>query len=321
MSDTAVTPAPLAEAPVVAWRRAGYVLFDHAVRAGASALLALPVVGAIRGTGITQLPSGDRALFEPGGLMLLETVRALLPQTGGLVTGALLTGFAFAALLVVPHGILLSALSRGERRPVSQVVAEAVPRLPALYSLAALGFLLKCLLFALCFTLAGFARDAVAGSNPRTQDLVFVAVAALGTLAWIAGGALTDLARAACVDGRHGVRDAALGAFGVLAARPLRIAACYALYCACALGLVAATGALVSQLDVARPETARFAAVAVLHQLVALGLAFLRAAVLAETLALVSARRRRSSADTSADSDVPGDPSSNPAASVDGAAG
>lgn len=312
--------APLAAGPAGAFRRAGYVLFDHALRVGAAALLALPVAGTIRGTGITQLPSGDRALFEPGGLMLLETLRALLPQGSGLVTSALVSAFALAAVLVVPHAILLSALARSEKRPVSVVVAEAVPRLPALYSLAALGFLAKCLLFALCFTLAGFARDAVAGSNPRTQDLVFAGVAMLGALAWIAGGALTDLARAACVDGQRSVRGAALAALGVLRARPLRVAALYAIYSLSALSLVAATGALVSKLDVSRPEAARFAAVAVLHQLVALGLAFLRACVLAETLALVSAPRR-SAAGTSAGSAALGDPSSSPAASGGGAVG
>ena len=285
------------------------MLFDHAVRAGASALLALPVSGAVYGTGIGRLPNGDRALFEPGGSMLLETLRALLPQAGSLVTNALLTSFALAALLVVPHAILLTALARAERRAVSAIAADAVARLPALYSLSALGFLAKCLLFSLCFMLAGFARDSVAGSNPRAQDLLFVAVAALGALGWIAGGALTDLARASCVDGGQRVRDAARAAFDVMRARPLRVAACYALYTSSALALVVAAGALVSELDVSHPETVRFAAVAVLHQLVALALAFLRAAVLAETLALVSARRLRSAAGRSADSAAPADPS------------
>lgn len=302
-------PPELGAPPATAFRRKGYVLFDHAVRVTASVLLALPAAGAIRGTGVTRLPSGDRALFEPGGLMLLEALRVLKPQAGGLMTTALLTAFTLAALLVVPHAILLTSLARGERRSVSATVAEAVARLPALYSLSALGFLAKCLLFALCVTLAGFARDGVGGANERAQDLMFAAVAALGVLGWIAGGAVTDLARAACVDGRQRVRDAALAALGTLGARPLRVAACYALYTSSALVLVVAAGALVSQLDVSRPETARFAAVAVLHQLVALALAFLRAAVLAETFALVSARRLRSAADRSADSAAPVDPS------------
>jgi hypothetical protein len=309
------------DGPVSAFQRVGYVLFEHAVRVAASALLALPVAALIDGTGVTDLPGGDRALFEPGGLMLLETVRALLPHTGGLVRSSLLSGFALAALLVVPQAILLVALSRRERRRVSDVVAEAVRRLPALYSLAALGFLLRCLAFALGILIASFARDGLAGGDPRAQDLVFVAGASLGVLGWIAGGAVTDLARAAAVDGRLSARDAARSGLSALGERPLRVAACYALYSAGALVLVGVTAALVTTLDVSRPEAVRFAAVAVLHQLTALALAFLRAALLAETLSLVSARRLRSSADTSAGSAAPAYPSSNPAASSDGAAG
>ncbi len=306
--------------PVAAFRRAGYVLFEHALRVSAAALLALPVAAALGGTGVTELPGGDRALFEPGGLMLLETVRALLPYSGGLVKSSLLSAFALAALLVVPHAMLLVALSREQPRRASDVVAEAVRRLPALYSLSALGFLLRCLLFALGVTLAGFARQALAGGDPRTEDLTFVAVAALGVLGWIAGGALADLARAAAVDAELAARDAALAALDVLRARPLRVAACYALYSASALALVAVTGALVERLDVSRAEAARFVAVAVLHQLAALALAFLRARVLAETLALVSARRLRSDAGTSARSVAPVDPSSSPSASSGAAA-
>lgn len=307
--------------PVGVLQRVRYVLFEHAVRVAASALLALPVAALVDGTGVTDLPGGDRALFEPGGLMLLETVRALLPHAGGFVRTSLFSGFALAALLVVPHSILLVALSRRERRAVSDVVGEAVRRLPALYSLAALGFLLRCVAFALGILVASFARDSLAGGDPRTQDLVFVAIAVLGVLGWIAGGAVTDLARAAAVDGRLSARDAVRSGLSALAARPLRVAACYALYSAGALLLVGATAALVTTLDVSRPEAVRFAAVAVLHQLTALALAFLRAALLAETLSLVSARRLRSSADTSAGSAARAYPSSNPAASSDGAAG
>ena len=302
-------------------RRPGYVLFEHAVRVAASAALALPIAGAIRGTGVTELPNGDRALFEPGGLILLETARTLSPYTSGLVTSSLLTGFALAALLVVPQAILLVALSRSERRSVSDVVAEAVPRLPALYSLAGFGFLLRCLLFGLFITLAGFAREAAAGGNPRTEDLVFVAVALLGAFGWIAGGAFTDLSRAACVEAKLGVRGAALVALGVIRARPLRVVACYALYSSSALLLVIAIAGVVSALDVSRPEAWRFAAVAALHQLAALTLALLRARVLSETLALVSDRRLRSPVDTFAGSAAPADPSSGPAASGGGAAG
>jgi hypothetical protein len=306
--------------PVGAFRRSGYVLFEHAIRVAASVLLALPVAAVIGGTGVTNLPGGDRALFEPGGLMLLETLRTLLPHVGGLVRSSLLAGFALAALLVVPQGILLVALSRKQQRAVSDVVAEAVRRLPALYSLAALGFLLRCLLFALAVGLAGFARDAVAGGDPRTEDLVFVAVVGLGVLGWIAGGALADLARAAAVDGACAVHAAARVAFAVLRERPHRVAACYALYSLAGVVLVVAAGALVAKLDVSRPEPARFGAVAVLHQMTTLALAFLRASVLAETLSLVSARRLRSAAGRSASSDAPADPSSSPTASGDAAA-
>jgi hypothetical protein len=283
--------------PVGPLRRAGYVLADHGIRVAFATSLALPVVGALAGTGVNDFPRGDRSLFEPGGLMLLESMRALLPQMSGLGTTSFVSAFLFSAFLVVPHAVLLAAMSRGEKRKVSEVVAQAVARLPSLYSLTIAGFLLKCLVFGGLILCGGFVSDQLSGSDPRTGDLAFLVVIGVAALGWIAAGIATDLARAASVHGPGSMREITLAALRTLRSRPGRIAGSYALRLGSAFALIALAAFVTEKLDVSRSEPWRFVAVAVLHQLVALTLAFLRASVLAQTLAFVSARHHPRSAE------------------------
>jgi hypothetical protein len=286
--------------PVGPLQRPGYVLADHGVRVAFAAILALPVVGALAGTGLNDLPRGDRSLFEPGGLMLLEAMRAILPNMRGLATTSLVSAFLLSAVLVVPHAVLLAAMSQSEKRSVSEVVAQAVARLPSLYSLTIAGFLLKCFVFGGLILCGGFVSEQLSGSDPRTGDIAFLVVIGVAALGWIAAGIATDLARAASVDGPGSMREITLAALRTLRSRPGRIAGSYALRLGSTVALIALSSLATEKLDVSRSETWRFVTVAVLHQVVALSLAFLRASVLAQTLGFVSARHHpRSAAGTS----------------------
>jgi hypothetical protein len=285
------------ERPVGPLRRPGYVLADHGLRVAASTILALPIVGAFAGTGLKDFPKGDRALFEPGGLMLLEVVRALLPAVSGLATASFVSAFLLSALLVVPHAVLLAAMSRAEKRTVSDVVAQAVARLPSVYSLTIAGFLLKCFVFGALVLSGGFVSEQLAGSDPRRGDLAFLGAIGVAALGWIAAGIATDLARAACFRGPGSMREVTLAALRALRARPGRIAGSYALRLGGAFALIALASLATEKLDVSRADSWRFVAVTLLHQAVALSLAFLRASVLAQALGFVSARHHPRSAE------------------------
>lgn len=80
-------------------------------------VIALPLIGVVAGSGVGRLPGGDRALFEPGAMFLLE----LLRQKEGALSGALRASLILALIALIlrtlPLTFLFCALSDPERSP------------------------------------------------------------------------------------------------------------------------------------------------------------------------------------------------------------
>jgi hypothetical protein len=152
-----------------------------AYRSLSSWLVAGPLAIAVGGT-IAHHPRGDAALFDRGGLWLLEAARHVAPQLPavGLATGVLALIVAFGWLL--PLGLLLAELAGHRGRAA---LGEAAQRL------GTLSLLLGAFLFLQALIVASAAFSARAGGAAAWSSFVF-ASALLFSL-----GALHDAARVA----------------------------------------------------------------------------------------------------------------------------
>ena len=268
-------------------QRAFAVALDFALRGAAGLLLASPVVAAVASTGITRFPEGDRLLFEPGGLMLVEVARALWSAVVPLVQAELVMGLVLAVGLVVPYAVLLVAFSRRVPATASELVGRAVTRVPPLVALQGLTLLAQSAALLAVATLAAGLREAFVGATSRRADLVFLALLGLGGLLVLGLGALRDLSSAACVEETLGSPAALRRGCAALVRAPGAVLAGFGA-AGLATGALIAAGALVTgALDVGRPGAFRVVLVLVLHQAVLLGRSVCRAWWLRRALGLV----------------------------------
>lgn len=249
---------------------AGAVLVNHLYRAGAAALLALPVVVTIAGSGIGNFAEGDAKLFEPGALYLLEV---LLHERGALAAATLpvfVASLGFALASVLPESLLLVAVwRRAEARRAPLGVREALPRL---FAVGVATWLARIALVIGTVVVAMTVRSYAAGAiDERWPLLLTSGVAALGLLAQAVVSVLRDVALLTVVGG--GARtSAAVGfALATLRGQGIRLACGYAAAAAANVALLAGTLSAGAALDSAL-------AALLLHQLaIAAGIA-LRAA-------------------------------------------
>lgn len=235
----------------------------YAFRLGAAWLIALPVRNAVHASGILSFPAGERLLFEPGGLYLLEVLasqRALLAASLG---PTLALGLLSAIASLGPDYLLLCALRPPERARATSAAA-ALPQL----ALIALGLLpLRALSLGLAFALALGARASLSSiPDARIADAGFVGVLALGAVVQIAASAFADLASAAVVDHGRRVGDATLLGLGLMRRRGSRLMLRYAgALLGSAAGYIAAA-LLVDALDVSLPQAWRGTLAVLTHQ-------------------------------------------------------
>jgi hypothetical protein len=188
-------------------QRALAVGLDFALRGAAGLILASPVVAAIASTGIPRFPEGDRLLFEPGGLMLVEVARALWSAAIPLVRTELVTGLLLGIALLVPYSLLLVALKRRASTPL-ELWGEAVTRVPSLLALHGLALLTQGGAILATTTFALGLRPSLVGATSRGADLMVVGVLLFGGLLVLGLAVLRDLASAACVEESLGSRVA-----------------------------------------------------------------------------------------------------------------
>ncbi len=260
---------------------------DVALRAGAGLLLASPVVAAVASTGITGFPEGDRLLFEPGGLMLVDVARALLSELMPLVRTELVMGLLLLVALLVPYSVVLVAFSRTRPGSVAELLGRACARVPALLSLKGLTLLTQALTAFLALSVALQVRDALVSGTSRRADLVGLAIALVGGSLMLAFGMVRDLASAAAVSGGAGSRVALLAGLSTLFRNPGRILRIWSLAAIAAVSLVAAGALVTGLLDVSRPGAWCVGSVLLVHQTFALGLVLCRAWWLGHALVLV----------------------------------
>lgn len=264
------------------------VALDFALRAAAGLVLASPLLAAVASTGITRFPEGDRLLFEPGGLMLVEVARTLSSAVVPLLQAELVMGLVLALGLVVPYAVLLVALSRREPRTLSELFGTALTRVPPLVALQGLTLLAESAALLALATFAAGLRETLVGATSRRADLVFLAVLALGGLVLLGLGALRDLSSAACVEETLGSPAALRRGVASLLRAPGAVCSGFGAALVAAGACVAAGALLTGALDVGRPGAFRVALVLLVHQAVLLGRSVVRAFWLHRALGLVA---------------------------------
>jgi hypothetical protein len=280
----------IARDAVSPFRRLPAVSLYFGCHLAAALLLALPTVTLVSGTGIGRFPEGDRLLFEPGGLLLAEVARALLPELPAHVASGLGTGTLLGIVLLLPHAALLVAFSRKERQGLASTWGRAFGHLPALLSLGGLAFLAQVIVLAGALAVAQIVRGAFGAGSARSADIAFVVTLALGALFSAVLGITRDLGRAAAVRGALPGKAALVEGLRALARAPWRALVAWAAPAAVALSFVALGATLTAALDVSRPSTWRVWSVAILHQAIAFALCFCRAYWLSASFGIVGER-------------------------------
>ena len=252
------------------------VLFDYAARAAGALVLAAPVGAMVAASGIGNFPEGDRLLFERGGLLLVEVVRASWALLPPLAASSLVSGVVVFGALTLPQAILWSALGETAPESTNTFLGRACARVPAFLALTGLGFLAQILVLTLGLTAAGFLHGRATHDEMRT-DLVALTALAVAALLALSCGVLRDVAGATLACGAANGRAALRAGLRVFLRSPLALAARWFVPASLGGALVLAVAFAVGRLDVGRSEGFRFLAVAVLHQLVVLGLTVCRA--------------------------------------------
>ena len=256
-------------------RRTLAVWFEFACRSAAGLVLAAPVTAAVAVSGLGAFPEGDRLLFEPGGLLLVEVARASWLWLAPLASASLVTVAVLSVALTLPTALLwtTSADESGDALPA--LFGRAAAQVPSLLALTGLTFLGQILAICLGFAGAGFFRDAL--DNPIQGDLWALLPLGAGTIVALAFGLLRDVASAAVACGTPNARAALRVALGALFDAPLTLVARWVVPSLTGVAVAVAVAAAVGVIDVARPGSLRVLLVAVLHQGVVLALSVCRA--------------------------------------------
>ncbi len=269
-------------------QRWGVLLFVWVAQLLSAVLVASPVVGAIAGTGVAAHPRGDAVLFEPGGVLLIETLRVgMRALTGAL--GATAIDFALVFLVgLVPLVALLVALESSERLSIGPWLGGAISHFPAFVLIGGASLLARAILLVLLGFVLGALGDALSPSfDARRADLVLLSAAGLSAALLAGVGICADLARAAAVRERIGALRALRAGLRSLFARPGAAALGWLIPAVWSVFVLAAAALLVGTLHVELAGSWRVALVLVIHQLAVFVLLALRALWLSQALELV----------------------------------
>ncbi len=280
---------PRDPAAIRARHRPGAITLIWLWRAVAAWLAAGPLAAALMGGGVGSLPGGDAALFEPGGVVLIEAVRTSARALRAALHQSAWTFVVMGVLGLVPLALLLVALSdEGKLRPAAWT-GRALEHVPGLILVAGLAVLLQGLVLLLA-TLAAWAAHSLASErmDVRAADLVTLGVAALGAVGVLLVGIYADLARATLVRHRSRARDAMRIAAGLFRRRALTALSGWLVPALWSVAAVIGAAMAVGALHVERGQAWRLASVVLVHQAVAVTLVALRAIWLAQALRLAA---------------------------------
>ncbi len=261
---------------------AGLVLANYLLRALLGVFMALPFAAVVGASGVGQFPAGDRVLFEPGGLHLVELLRLAGPELLGLGQGSLRLLVGAAVILIAARALTYATLAHP--RDLGAVVSKALPLVPGYLLIAGLVLLAQALTLGFFVWLGVKLSDPLQASSEKRADLLLAAVALLGLLAVLVLGALGELARA-CLAARRSSAISAIFRGVELGQRfALRLLSRWAGLGAAGIALVLIAAKLTELFDVSRAGSFRPFGVLVLHQLVALALCALHTAWLRTAL-------------------------------------
>jgi len=259
------------------------VLANYLLRALLAAGLFSPFVHVVEAAGVGQFPAGDRILFQPSGLYLLELLRLAGSELAALAHGSLWLLLATALASIVARALTYSTLAQ---RPfeLGEVIARALRLVPGYLLIVGLVFLAQVLTLGLFYWLGSELSRPLGARSERIADLVLVGVALLGLFAALLLGAIAELARASLAHAGGGALSAMGRALELCQRFPVRLLSRWAGLGASGVVLVLLGAELSGLIDVSRAGGWRTAGVFTLHQLVALALTALHTAWLAIAL-------------------------------------
>jgi hypothetical protein len=262
-----------------------------AFRVAAGAAVAYPAVRALGTLGPSTSPDGDRILFAPGGLHLVEAIRLGGKAIGASVESASVVAVLLSMVALLPLAVALGALIE-PAAGLPGLIGRALARLPVLLVLGGATVLVQALVSLGTSLVVSDLSDALGSLTSELRaDLWLTGVVAAGWALVLTVGIVQDLGRAAIMRHGCGLGSALTTAIEVLAGRPLSVLRGWGGPAAGA-GLVIATAAWgTGAIDVSRAGGGRVAAVLLLHQIATLTLAALRVRWLGTALGLVGTAR------------------------------
>lgn len=188
----------------------------------AASIVTLPLARAVAESGIAGLPKGDRVLFEPGGLWLVELLTAESTALWSGLQASLQLGLLALLLLSVPSALLFATASAPVE--LSDAFRSSVRVAPRWLAIGVVQILSSALVITLAALVAqGVTRSISGWLTEPVKDLVFLSVLASGLV--LAGllAIQADLVRVVLVRGlpTGSALELAYQAFGRARARLL----------------------------------------------------------------------------------------------------
>jgi hypothetical protein len=269
--------------------RAGAILYSFRLVAGF--LVAYPAARAFAVFGAAPFADGDRVLFEPGGLLLVEALRFGARTLASTAQAATLGLFALSFVGLLPLAAAITGLTR-PGASVARTFELAAGKVPAFALFFGASWLLRVIYAgAALLLLSGATALSKSVVDERAADLTAFALGTVLASGLVVIDCFHDLCRIAVVRFDETPAAAALSALRAGLARPGRVALRAAVPAAVSVALVAVGAALTSLADVSSPGGFRVAAVFGVHQLVVFGVAVTRANWLSSALELMGEAR------------------------------
>ncbi len=282
--ETRSHPAPFPEAPIepspAARKRLGLVAALYGYRTLASLLVAAPISLAVSWP-TALFPRGPAELFDPGGLMLLESLRAVRRSPGPWMASTITLSVVAALAGVLPLGALIAGLGRQGSLPRGYGVSRALAHLGTLILDYGLGLLAQVITAALVMVL-GAKLIEVSRVPPPGEDLAYGAALLMAFIAASVVGVIRDLAMVSAVHRGLGFYDA-----GVRAMHALSFGALGAWAWRATLGLLGLAAATALAPSLTGGSRAALLLSLLLHQAAIFGMTYARASWLAAAITRV----------------------------------
>lgn len=286
--DSAPEHAPAAH------RRPGLVALLYGYRALAGLVLALPAAAAIGGV-TSSYPRGQGELFDPGGVMLLESLRLARRAAPAVAVGGGTVVMLATAFGLFPLAMVIAGLGHRGRLSAGFLAARAWTHAGTLALLFGLGLLAQAITAAVLTALGSKLIDALKLAPPA-EDLAFVGLLALALAVVGVVGVVRDLGYVAAAHGERRFYGACVSALRGLRKAPGRALGGYAWRAALGLaGLALAAWAAPSLTGASRGA---IVVGVVLHQVALAGAAFARVSWLAAAIGVIDGTAPRVEVET-----------------------